>query len=68
MSKQLLIEKSDGTLQHIYCNEIFDVVPSPDEERQASKIVLNYGGHIELSSQQSVTPILQWLEDNDIFM
>jgi hypothetical protein len=68
MSKQLMIEKSDGTLQHIFCNEIVDVVPSPDVQRQASKIVLDYGGHIELSSEQEITPILQWLEDNDIFM
>ena len=68
MSKQLLIEKRDGTLQHIYCNQIVDVVPSPDEDRQPSRIILDYGGHIELSSEQSITPILQWLEDNDIFL
>ena len=75
MSKQLLVELSDGRQRNIYSDNVVDVIVSPDPRREASKIILRQnitGGfrnsesleQIEISDDTNITSIIDWWESN----
>ena len=75
MSKQLLVELSNGRQRNIYSDNIVDVIVSPDPRREASKIILRQditGGfrnsesleQIEISDDTNITSIIDWWESN----
>ena len=75
MSKQLLVELSNGRQRNIYSDNVVDVIVSPDPRREASKIILRQditGGfrnsesleQIEISDDTNITSIIDWWESN----
>jgi hypothetical protein len=77
MSKQLLVELSNGRQRNIYSGNVTDIIISPDLKRESNKIILrqNISGafynsesleQIELSEDTNVTSIIDWWRDNEL--
>ena len=77
MSKQLLVELSNGRQRNIYFGNVTDIIISPDLKRESNKIILrqNISGafyssesleQIELSEDTNVTSIIDWWRDNEL--
>ena len=64
MSKQLLVEKTDGHLHNIHADQIVDVVPSAKPDRQPCVIIMRYGDPVLLSEETNVIQIIEWWIEN----
>ena len=64
MSNQLLVEKSDGYLTNVYADQILDVVPSAQPDRQPCAIIMRYRDPVLLSEETNVIPIIEWWIEN----
>tara|TARA_R100001443_G_scaffold69032_1_gene77653 strand:- start:3520 stop:3789 length:270 start_codon:yes stop_codon:yes gene_type:complete len=64
MSNQLLVEKTDGYLLNVYADQIVDVVPSAEPDRQPCAIVMRYGDPVLLSEETNVIQIIEWWIEN----
>jgi hypothetical protein len=64
MSNQLLVEKTDGYLTNVYADQIVDVVPSAEPDRQPCAIVMRYGDPVLLSEETNVIQIIEWWIEN----
>jgi len=64
MSKQLLVEKTDGHLHNIHADQIVDVVPSAEPDRQPCAIIMRYGDPVLLSEETNVIQIIEWWIEN----
>ena len=64
MSNQLLVEKTDGCLTNVYADQIVDVVPSAQPDRQPCAIIMRYGSPVLLSEETNVIQIIEWWIEN----
>ena len=64
MSNQLLVEKTDGYLTNVYADQIVDVVPSAEPDRQPCAIIMRYGEPVLLSEETNVIQIIEWWIEN----
>ena len=64
MSNQLLVEQTDGCLKNVYADQIVDVVPSMDPDRQPCAIIMRYGDPVLLSEETNVIQIIEWWIEN----
>ncbi len=64
MSNQLLVEQTDGCLKNVYADQIVDVVPSAEPDRQPCAIIMRYGDPVLLSEETNVIQIIEWWIEN----
>ena len=64
MSNQLLVEQTDGCLKNVYADQIVDVVPSMEPDRQPCAIIMRYGDPVLLSEETNVIQIIEWWIEN----
>ena len=64
MSNQLLVEKTDGHLHNIHADQIVDVVPSMEPDRQPCAIIMRFGSPVLLSEETNVIQIIEWWIEN----
>ena len=64
MSNQLLVEQTAGYLKNVYADQIVDVVPSMEPDRQPCAIIMRFGSPVPLSEETNVIQIIEWWIEN----
>ena len=64
MRNQLLVEKTAGCLKNVYADQIVDVVPSMEPDRQPCAIIMRFGSPVLLSEETNVIQIIEWWIEN----
>ena len=64
MRNQLLVAPSAGCLTNVYADQIVDVVPSMEPDRQPCAIIMRFGSPVLLSEETNVIQIIEWWIEN----